>query len=116
MNAYGQGFLHKCAEMGVGEELASSLLKLSEGKDPNLDRAVELFKDYLENRRYTVRDGETLSGIASRSGTDLGTLMEANGMNSPFVRPGQTVKIPIGGKGRKGSKDGIQVQGTSVLR
>ena len=116
MTQYQRGFLAKCAELGVPEDAAGSLLKAAEGSngsDPSLQQAEAIFKDWLTNRRYTVRRAETLSGIAIRNKIPLKDLMEANGLKSTYVKPGQTLKIPIqsmqkkkGGGNEEGSQKG----------
>src|SRR5690554_2745455 len=47
----------------------------------------------------TVRSGDTLWGIASRSGVSLGSLLDANPQirNPDLIYPGQTVHLPGGG-------------------
>ena len=43
---------------------------------------------------YTVKAGDTLSGIASRNGISLSALLRANGLNSTsIIYPGQTLKL-----------------------
>ncbi|AIZ44747.1 peptidase [Deinococcus radiopugnans] len=44
---------------------------------------------------YTVKSGDTLSAIARATGTDAGTLMRLNGLNSSTIQVGQ--KLNIGG-------------------
>lgn len=44
---------------------------------------------------YTVRGGDTLSGIASRLGTTVNALAQANGLKSAnLIYAGQTLKVP----------------------
>ena len=45
-------------------------------------------------RVYVVRRGDTLSEIASRHGTSAGALRRANGLVSPRIYPGQTLRVP----------------------
>ncbi len=43
---------------------------------------------------YTVKSGDTLSGIAARNGMGLSVLMKANGLSSTAtIHPGQTLKL-----------------------
>ncbi|HEY4616464.1 MAG TPA: LysM peptidoglycan-binding domain-containing protein [Citricoccus sp.] len=43
---------------------------------------------------YTVKSGDTLSGIASRHGIGLSALLQANGMSqTSVIHPGQTLKL-----------------------
>lgn len=45
---------------------------------------------------YTIRDGDTLAGIASRLGIDLDALTEANpGVDPGALRVGQSIKLPL---------------------
>lgn len=52
-----------------------------------------------EMASYTVRRGDTLGGIAARSGTTVGELMQANPgiRDSNLIHEGQTIRIPRGG-------------------
>lgn len=46
-------------------------------------------------RTYTVRSGDTLSGIALKYGTTYGTIAQLNGIAPPYlIVPGQVLKIP----------------------
>ncbi|GAB7191186.1 hypothetical protein NUM3379_18930 [Kineococcus sp. NUM-3379] len=54
---------------------------------------------------HTVRAGETLSGIASRTGTTVKALREANGLDARgFIREGQTLTLPGAAPRRAGAK------------
>ena len=45
-------------------------------------------------RTYTVRAGDTLSGIAARYGTTYQALAAKNGISNPdLIYPGQVLKI-----------------------
>jgi putative chitinase len=47
---------------------------------------------------YTVKSGDTLSGIAGRHGTTVGALQKANNISNPnLIRVGQKLTIPGGG-------------------
>nr|WP_245396300.1 M23 family metallopeptidase [Jiella sonneratiae] len=46
----------------------------------------------------TVASGDTLSGIARRSGVSVDAIRRANNLDSDVVRLGQTLVIPAGGK------------------
>ena len=52
------------------------------------------------DNRYTVRSGETLSGIAQRLEVGLSELAKVNGIKPPYqVYAGQKLRIPGGGEG-----------------
>ena len=44
--------------------------------------------------RYTVKKGDTLSGIASRYGSSVSKIRSANGISGSLIRPGQTLVVP----------------------
>lgn len=46
---------------------------------------------------YTVASGDTLTGIARRSGVSVDALTRANGLSSSSIRIGQKLTIPAGG-------------------
>lgn len=43
---------------------------------------------------YTIKSGDTLSGIARKNGTTVAKLKVANGLKSDLIRAGKTLKIP----------------------
>lgn len=50
------------------------------------------------SQTYTVKSGDTLSGIASRYGTTVSALASLNGISNPnLIHVGQTLRIPGGG-------------------
>jgi membrane-bound lytic murein transglycosylase D len=52
-------------------------------------------KTRIASRSYRVRGGDTLLKIARRHGTTVESLMTANGLASPEIRPGDTIRIPL---------------------
>lgn len=52
---------------------------------------------------YTVQRGDNLSRIASRYGTTVQAIMNANGLYTSVIQPGQVLFIPNGGGGGGGS-------------
>lgn len=51
----------------------------------------------IEASRYTVRSGDTLSGIARRTGASIRSIAGANTIAPPYViQPGQVLDIPAG--------------------
>lgn len=56
--------------------------------------AVQAIVDSQTQRTYTVKSGDTLSGIAQRYGTTWQELQRKNGIsNANLIRPGQVLKI-----------------------
>ncbi len=63
--------------------------------------------------RYTVQSGDTLSGIARRTGTTVSALKLTNAMSSDTVRIGQTLIIP----GQSGGNSSVaQVGGVDPIQ
>jgi putative chitinase len=48
---------------------------------------------------YTVQRGDNLSRIAARYGTTVQAIMNANGLRTSVIQPGQVLFIPAGGGG-----------------
>ena len=44
--------------------------------------------------RYVVKQGDSLSAIASRNGTSVSALKSENGISGTLIRPGQSLTIP----------------------
>ncbi len=45
-------------------------------------------------RRYTVKPGDTLAGIAAEFGTTVDAIASANNVSPNLIQPGQELKIP----------------------
>lgn len=51
--------------------------------------------DPSSRMQHTVKEGETLGGIANRTGVSIGVIAAANGLQAPYqVRVGQVLNIP----------------------
>lgn len=98
MTPYQTGFLTKCATLGVPDHVAGRLLKLAEGgSDPNLQKAQQVFQEWLTTKKHVVRRGEILTGIARKEGVTPEEIMEANNLPSiTAIKPGQVLKMPNG--------------------
>lgn len=79
------------------------MLRERESRNRALQDYVRSLRNYYERktakpageRLYSIRSGDTLSGIAAAHGVSLRSLMLANGLNSSSVlRAGQVLKIP----------------------
>ena len=57
-------------------------------------------------QNYTVRRGDTLFGIATRYGTTVAALMQANGLGSTVIYSGQRLVIPGAGSSNSGAPSG----------
>lgn len=68
---------------------------LIDGYDKKIDRDV-MHKNYLKKQIvYTIKSGDTLSGIAKKHKTTYKKLAEYNGIKTPdLIYPGQKIKIP----------------------
>jgi murein DD-endopeptidase MepM/ murein hydrolase activator NlpD len=65
------------------------------GTPPPADVAAQAAKPRATVESYTVKDGDTLYGIAQRYGLSLSTLLWANNLTvNSVLRPGQTMSIP----------------------
>ena len=93
-----------CPSFGqpISKAAYDSLLKAAESSDPNLQRASEIFKDWLTTKKHTVRNGEVLSGIARKYNVSLQDLQKENNLQSTLaIRPGQQIRIPVAQKSQK---------------
>lgn len=57
-------------------------------------KTVAKAKPKPKSSRYTVKQGDSLSAIASRNGTSVSALKSANGISGTTIRPGQSLTIP----------------------
>lgn len=47
-----------------------------------------------KSTRYVVKKGDSLSAIASRTGSSVTAIRKANGISGSMIRPGQSLTIP----------------------
>ncbi|MEZ5333171.1 MAG: DUF5715 family protein [Thermoanaerobaculia bacterium] len=80
------------------EELEGERPKLAYGpvRPPQGEAAEIVTADGFQGYRYVVQAGDSLWSIAERYGVDLPSLRAANGLPSNTLRPGQTLKVPLG--------------------
>jgi len=85
------------------------MLKLAEGSggsDPELQRATQIFQEWLTTKKHVVQRGEILTGIAKKEGVSPQEIMELNGLKSiTAIKPGQVLKMPNGLGKQKGKSD-----------
>lgn len=55
---------------------------------------ITSFKDTDDPLTYTVRKGDTLYGIARKSGTSVRSITDKNNLTSPSLRVGQVITLP----------------------
>lgn len=64
---------------------------------------------------YTVKAGDTLSGIASRSGVSLSTVLKANGLsNNSVIYPGQKLKLTGSASSSQASSSNTSTSSTAT--
>lgn len=69
-------------------------LQLTGTKTTSSNTSAKKSSGSTSNTTYTVKSGDTLSGIASRTGVSLSALLSANGIStSTVIYPGQTLKL-----------------------
>lgn len=79
----------------------SSIVSLNNIKNPNLIYTGDIIKikkndtsSNNSNRYYTVRNGNTLWGIAQRYNTSVANLVRMNGIRNPnLIYPGQRIRV-----------------------
>jgi LysM repeat protein len=47
-----------------------------------------------KSTRYVVKKGDSLSAIASRTGSSVSAIQKANGIKGTLIRPGQSLAVP----------------------
>lgn len=57
-------------------------------------KPVAKAKPKSQSRRYLVKNGDSLSLIASRTGSSVSAIKRANGISGTLIRAGQTLTIP----------------------
>jgi len=66
------------------------------------DPSIEIYGSRRGARTYVVKRGETLSGIAKKTGTSVSALMRMNGLKKAVIHPGQ--ELVVRGSPRRSSK------------
>ena len=79
------------------------------GRELSQVRPVRL----VERRRYRIRRGDTLGGIARAHGITVKTLMAANRLDSHLIHAGRDLMIPV--SGRASSEPAAGVRGVHVV-
>ena len=57
------------------------------------DPSIEIYGSRGGTRTYVVKRGETLSGIAKKTGTSVSALMRMNGLKKAVIHPGQELVV-----------------------
>jgi membrane-bound lytic murein transglycosylase D len=74
------------------------------------DPSIEIYGSRRGTRTYVVKRGETLGGIARKTGTSVSALMRMNGLKKAVIHPGQELAVRGGSRrssvARSGSKSG----------
>ncbi|MFP4205143.1 MAG: peptidoglycan DD-metalloendopeptidase family protein [Spirochaetaceae bacterium] len=74
-----------------------SIVSFNRIEDVRLMRAGETYEiPSRDGILYTVKQGDSLEGIARRHDTDVNALLDANDMTSSSIRPGDTLFVPEG--------------------
>ena len=55
---------------------------------------ADVVKTKSKSSRYVVKQGDSLSAIASRNGCSVSSLQRENGISGTLIRPGQSLTIP----------------------
>lgn len=84
----------------LGRETQAALNAVAKAVDsaPRVSAPVHFSEDYPKTGKpYTVRSGDTLSGIARRHGSTVKDIQNANKISNPAkdLRVGETIFIPI---------------------
>ena len=61
---------------------------------PVVVKAKAKVKPKPKSTRYVVKNGDSLSAIASRTGASVSAIKSANGISGNLIRPGQSLTIP----------------------
>jgi LysM repeat protein len=84
--------------------------------EPVRDPVTDTFSLPPVNREYTVRKGDTLSGIARKEGVTLSELMSANGLGrNATIYIGQNLLIPESGPGEDTASAETEYSGKEVV-
>lgn len=73
---------------------SSSAPKSTAKKKTTASTSTKKKSSSSSSKRHTVKQGETLYGIARSNHTTVAKLKSTNGISSDIIRPGQTLKIP----------------------
>ncbi len=77
------------------QKAISALAKTIEGQ-PQLEQVIVFNDNYPRTgTSYTVKSGDSLSGIARKHGSNLDWIRNANRLSSDIIYPGQELFIPL---------------------
>lgn len=84
-------------QWGNGEERRSKLEAAGYDYESIQKIVNQRYESQPANSTYTVKSGDTLSGIGSKLGVNWQSIASANGISSPYtIYPGQVLAIPGG--------------------
>jgi membrane-bound lytic murein transglycosylase D len=89
-----------CAANGLGRRdviRPGQRLQLPDGSALPATRSGSPKQNSGWSSSYTVRSGDTLSGIASRHGVSVAELRRANGLSGSTIHPGSLLSVPASG-------------------
>ena len=102
--AFGVSLDALCAANGLNRRSViqpGQRLRLPSGSSPRGPSSNQSNPTTVWSGRYTVRSGDTLSGIASRYRVSVADLRRANGLNTSRIYPGNTLIVPVSGQCRE---------------
>ena len=101
-------------QIATGSRVTTDVASIADTA-PAAPPASEFSQVTQSNRTYTVRRGDTLSGIASRFGTTVKVLMSINNIrNASLIRVGQVIKLPASSTSASASRS-VQTSALSTI-
>jgi membrane-bound lytic murein transglycosylase D len=83
----------KSGRLRTGEELLVPTRSVVVAALDVPDPSIEIYGSHGGARTYVVKRGETLGGIAKKTGTSVSALMRMNGLKKAVIHPGQELVV-----------------------